>query len=35
MSINQNDLGLGKRALERGFLMPVQLQKAIVENCRR
>jgi eukaryotic-like serine/threonine-protein kinase len=35
MSINQNDLGLGKRALERGFLTPVQLQKAIVENCRR
>lgn len=35
MSINQNDLGLGKRALERGFLTPVQLQSAIVENCRR
>ena len=34
MSINQNDLGLGKRALERGFLTPLQLQKAIVENCR-
>jgi eukaryotic-like serine/threonine-protein kinase len=35
MSINQNDLGLGKRALQRGFLTTTQLQNAIVENCKR
>ena len=35
MSINQIDLQLGKKALQYGFLAPLQLQNAIVDYNRR
>ncbi len=35
MSINENDLQLGKRAMARGFISTTSLQSAIVEHSRR
>ncbi len=35
MAGNPHDLGVGRRALDRGFIRPGELQKAILEHRHR